>query len=432
MSQCDVSGAASGVTPGLGFLHLSTAAAHVGTGGARGAPKGVASASSAECCAKCAANPACSVWLQRAEGKCYLGNCSAAAGLPCLERMRASAPQAGQQPTAGTSANLDQAARVLLCTRPAPEKALLPSSTESEGGRGLALLLLGHRARLMFTTVPSHVVQPVVASGTPVDLFALLENSTMAKAFRGRRPVGNPAFAQLSDDALAARVARDVEAAGGHVAQIRIGPRPAAALPSALPERLSRYSTHVKTTVATRFLKESLGLRMVLAHERATGTRYRWVLWTREDSHWFAPLELATFKRHAVHGKACGGFGGWNDKVWLMDRAWAPAMLSMYEAFHAEHPAKCVDLAAARGGGAAARASVDFLAAPSVEQFRERVGKLRRVPFTKHPPEALPTMDSYYREEADGTWKLCFPKIYAKGCVPSANQTNVDENHACA
>ena len=39
--------AAAGVTPGLGFLHLSTAAAHVGSGGVRGAPKGIASASSA-------------------------------------------------------------------------------------------------------------------------------------------------------------------------------------------------------------------------------------------------------------------------------------------------------------------------------------------------------------------------------------------------
>ena len=431
--SCDVSpaGAASGVTPGLGFLHLSVAKAQVGSGGVRGAPKGVASASNQECCNKCAAHPSCSVWLQRAEGKCYLGNCSTSAGLACLERMRPTPSQKGQQPTAGTTPR--KGARTLLCSRPAVGR----SPAASDEGTGLALLLLGHRSRLMFSTLVPNVVRPVVAAGSPLDLFALLENSTMAKAFRGRRPVGNPEFATLSDDALAARVTRDVEAAGGHVARIRIGPRPVATLPDHLPDRLSRYSDHVKTTVATRFLKEKLGLEMVLAHEAAHAKRYAWVLWTREDSHWFSPLVLSRFARGGVHGKACGGFGGWNDKVWLMDRTWAPAMLGMYDEFHAERHAKCTDLAAPAGsrcadGECTPPPLVDFLAAPSVEQFRERVGRLRRVPFTKHPPEYLPTMDSYYRERAPGDWQLCFPRIYAKGCVPGANQSAVDERHSCA
>ena len=74
--------------------------------------------------------------------------------------------------------------------------------------------------------------------------------------------------------------------------------------------------------------------------------------------------------------------------------------------------------------------SVDFLAAPSVEQFRERVGKLRRIPFTKHPPEDLPTMDSYYTQRGD-EWQLCFPKIYANGCVPKANVSAVERLHTC-
>ena len=444
MATCGSSSFSSGVSPGLGFLHLSTTTAHVGSGGVRGAPKGEASASSEECCAKCGANPSCTVWLQRAEGKCYLGNCSASASLPCLERMRSSAPQAGQQPTAGASPSENARTRTLLCTRPPAKSAKSPKS----GGdaSGLALLLLGHRGRLMFTTLCSNVVKPVVSSGVPVDLFAFLENSTMAKAFRGRRPMGNPAFAQLGDKELAARVAADVSAHGGRIASIRIGPRPVVELPANRPERLSRYTEHVKRTVATRFLKERLGYEMVQAYEAANDKRYAWVLWTREDSHWFKPLDLSLFKRGAVHGKACGGFGGWNDKVWLMDREWAGPMLSMYDDFHMDHPAKCTDLAhsssngvdsSSRGGGGGPL-SVDFLAAPSVEQFRERVGKLRRIPFTKHTPEDLPTMDSYYREKGSSSggggsdWMLCFPKIYAKGCVPAADQTRVDTEHACA
>ena len=81
---------------------------------------------------------------------------------------------------------------------------------------------------------------------------------------------------------------------------------------------------------------------------------------------------------------------------------------------------------------------LDALSAPSVEQFRARVGALHRVPFRRHPPAAIPTMDSYYREKGSSSggggsdWMLCFPKIYAKGCVPAADQTRVDTEHACA
>ena len=314
----------------------------------------------------------------------------------------------------------------------------------------------------MFETLPPRVVAPTVASGTPVTLFAYLENSTMARAFRGRRPQGNPEFVPLSDQELSRRIANAVEAVGGRVGRIQIGPRPVASLPSdaALArQRLSRYTAAVKTTVATRFLKEKLGLQMVASHERTTARRFAWVLWTREDSHWFAPLQLARFARGAVHGKGCGGFGGWNDKVWLMDREWAEPMLTMYDAFHTAQPARCTNLAEGGGGGgggaSAAELRADFLAAPSVEQFRERVGKLLRIPFTKHSPDEIPTMDSYYlpRREQGGHgaaaetsvdmrggssggaaavdarsgWRLCFPRIYANGCVPKANQSTVDQ-----
>ena len=86
---------------------------------------------------------------------------------------------------------------------------------------------------------------------------------------------------------------------------------------------------------------------------------------------------------------------------------------------------------------------LDALSAPSVEQFRARVGALHRVPFRRHPPAAIPTMDSYYRalqpgergesEEEVGMqlappgWRLCFPPVYAHGCVPPQNQSAVEQ-----
>ena len=40
--------------------------------------------------------------------------------------------------------------------------------------------------------------------------------------------------------------------------------------------------------MATRLLKESLGLRLVEEDEEKRGLSYDWVLWTREDAHWSA------------------------------------------------------------------------------------------------------------------------------------------------
>ena len=86
---------------------------------------------------------------------------------------------------------------------------------------------------------------------------------------------------------------------------------------------------------------------------------------------------------------------------------------------------------------------LDALSAPSIEQFRARVGALHRVPFRRHPPAAIPTMDSYFRalppvgssESAEGVgrqlapsgWRLCFPPVYAHNCVPPQNQSVVEQ-----
>ena len=142
------------------------------------------------------------------------------------------------------------------------------------------------------------------------------------------------------------------------------------------------------------------------------------------DRRW-RPEATRHLGRH-VFGKACGGFGGWNDKVWLMDREWAPTMLSMHDAFRTAYPASCTDLTRNTSDGPEAGDS-DFLAAPSVEQFRERVGKLHRIPFSKHAPEDLPTMDSYYKDDGKGEWALCFPRIYANGSVPRVNASAVGQ-----
>ena len=418
-----------GLTPGRGFVHKLAWVA-------RGERYDAAST----CCNLCEARDGCEAWMHR-RSKCYLGTC--AAEMPCFERLRTA--QQPLQVTVGAVAKSrrGQAITVRLCGHPTvPNTSQSPAPLSVEGRRGtiaaaasrviipaahgLALLMLGHRSRLMFETVPPNVIAPTVAAGTSVDVFAYLENSTMAPAFRGFERLGDPVFAALSDAVLAERIASAVEAAGGRSAVLRIGPQPTIVLHTIFPQRLSGYIEQTKMTVVKRFAKDLLGLRLVEGYERERGRRYAWVLWIREDSHWFAPLELARFQRGVVHGKACGGFGGWNDKVWLMDRGWAPAMLSMHDTFYTAYPASCTDLARRSSDADSAASDSDFLAAWNVEQFRERVGKLHQIPFLKHTPEDLPTMDSHYRKvDKTGEWMLCFPRIYSNGCVPRVNASAV-------
>jgi hypothetical protein len=317
-----------GVAPGLGFSHLAAGRAS----GARGVPRGEPSDSAEACRDQCDVNERCGAWsFKPKERKCFLGNCTGVYS-PCFEVVPANPP-----PVGGVSRPSPHALSCGAAARPrgssrggggagrsaarggggagrgegrdgrlSRRRALQAGGAAGRraqaagSGRRLALLVLGHRARLMFDTLPGTLVAPLVAGGTEVRFFAWLENSSMAAAFRGRRPMGHPAFAALDDRQLARELRRRVHGAGGAVGAIRLGPRPLATLPAdtagtvgaagggGLEGRLWRYSEGVKLTVATRLLKESLGLRLVEEDEEKRGLSYNWVLWTREDAHWSA------------------------------------------------------------------------------------------------------------------------------------------------
>ena len=220
-----------GVAPGLGFSHLTAGRAS----SARGVPRGEPSNSAEACRDQCDANKRCGAWsFKPKERKCFLGNCTGVYS-PCFEAVPANPPPpvsgvsrpsphalscgavprprssgrgaggAGRSAAhgsggAGSSESKDgrlNRRRALLADGAAGRRAQATGS-----GRRLALLVLGHRARLMFDTLPGMLVAPLVADGTEVRFFAWLENSSMATAFRGRRPMGHPAFAALDDRKL--------------------------------------------------------------------------------------------------------------------------------------------------------------------------------------------------------------------------------------
>jgi len=157
------------VEPGLGFRHLS--AAQPGWSGARGLPLGEPGSSAGHCCSRCASRPPCNAWVYRpapragaGEGRCLLGNCSLESA--CFERLDSTRVVGGSL--------MAVAAATLVCDRPdaslaagagdSPSRARHPAARHSSGGDGLprlALLILGHRSRLMFETVPTVLIQPL-------------------------------------------------------------------------------------------------------------------------------------------------------------------------------------------------------------------------------------------------------------------------------
>jgi hypothetical protein len=215
-----------GVAPGLGFSHLAAGRAS----GARGVPRGEPSDSAEACRDQCHVTERCGAWsFKTKERKCFLGNCTGVYS-PCFEEVPANPPPVGGVSRPSPNAlSCGAAVRPRGASRSAARGGGGGGAGRGEGkdgrlnrrrvlqaggvagrraqatgsGRRLALLVLGHRGRLMFDTLPGTLVAPLVAGGTEVRFFAWLENSSMAAAFRGRRPMGHPAFAALDDRQLA-------------------------------------------------------------------------------------------------------------------------------------------------------------------------------------------------------------------------------------
>ena len=110
-------------------------------------------------------------------------------------------------------------------------KPLTVPSARSVGAtmmRGLAVLMLGQRQRLLFDSVPPMVINASVQQGYRVGFFAYLENETEASTYiqaqANYHP--HPVFGGLSDEKLYAHLSSRVVEAGGHVGKIVIGPRP--------------------------------------------------------------------------------------------------------------------------------------------------------------------------------------------------------------
>ena len=264
----------------------------------------------------------------------------------------------------------------------------------------------------------------------------------------------HPLYGGLDAAGLASLLGALMRAAGGTVGSVVALHEPLPAQPpnvTLAPWRFWQYNRRVAQTVATCLRKELHAYTLLRRHEARTRARFDWVLLLREDSHWFAPLDLRAFGRGVTHGKACATWGGWNDHVFLIWRTHVRAMLTSYRALHtppselpvrhrcwrhpvpaagASHPAAAPlppgaakrawrislptrdlwkhGLAAATAHGVTGKRvawrrvapfggaglAVDALACKTMEGWRARVGDVWRIRYQPHPPSELPTTDA--------------------------------------
>merc|ERR1712187_1058757 len=137
--------------------------------------------------------------------------------------------------------------------------------------------------------------------------------------------------------------------------------------------------------------------------EKADQSQYSFVLVTRDDDHWLAPLDLPsfatdpTFFSHTLYYKNCKTWGGVNDKTLLFGRAAAERILfRIYTDFWSHNDNESI--------GSTLNAEMTL----KLYALREGV-RLLPVDFSR-----IPTMDSVYMQVGARTW-LCQKPGYA--CV---------------
>ena len=107
-------------------------------------------------------------------------------------------------------------------------------SSADSTARKLAVLMLGHRRRLIFETVMTNVLGASTRSGHSATVFMYLENGTMWTPYlnMGGDIHEHPLFRRLTDAQLRARLGALVRSVGGKVGAILIDRRVAASFPT--------------------------------------------------------------------------------------------------------------------------------------------------------------------------------------------------------
>mmetsp|Transcript_111592 Transcript_111592/g.221835 ORF Transcript_111592/g.221835 Transcript_111592/m.221835 type:complete len:160 (-) Transcript_111592:64-543(-) len=141
--------------------------------------------------------------------------------------------------------------------------------------------------------------------------------------------------------------------------------------------------------------------------EQRSGANYDFVLVTRDDDFWLGPLDLNAFKAEAnssfkVFSKDCKTWSGMNDKTLLFGHNAAKGvLLRLYSDFWTMDD--------------------ELEKSYNAESFLQRFVKLKGVVSAPVPFARLPTCDSTFVRNADGTARLCQKSFYLCDGLPEGS-----------
>jgi len=218
--------------------------------------------------------------------------------------------------------------------------------TDAARRRTAAVYIVGIKARALLNTTMVHVLRRCVDDGFAVHVYLSLifDTSGTGNWLRVRQMAReDPAIEHLSRRGLQQYVHDLVRRTGACMLCAEIPQRPPEYKRIPVnPGQLREYPPHNNSAgrrvLNVWFLSERLW-NATLRRERASGKRYEFLVWVRDDAYWVAdiprPSALMEGREAArtMWSLSCRRWGGVNDRVMMMGRAAAPALLTMFSGF---------------------------------------------------------------------------------------------------
>jgi len=214
------------------------------------------------------------------------------------------------------------------------------------GQRTIAVYISGVKSRLLLNSTLERALVPLVRDGSAVHVYvSLLFDGTDIGSWMPVRAhaTEDPSIAPLSHTDLQEYIVDRISRTGACVvcAEVLDKPEPIGEVPEN-PGQITKYPPRA-TKAGQRLLRlwksrERMWHRS-LASEAQSRTKYELFFWIRDDSIWLGDVPmpsklLATPDApRTVWARACGGFGGLNDKSVIFGRLAAPVLMTLYSGF---------------------------------------------------------------------------------------------------
>lgn len=279
--------------------------------------------------------------------------------------------------------------------------------------KSLAVFVTGLQHRLLTSSKMKHVIWSAAKQGYDVDLYMSIVRSNASQTFEKQSgsTISNSIATQEATDEATLRSALSSVA---HLAFYELLDHQEEVSLDQLPHnRLTQY--HKNPALGLNVLRRFFANEKLFNHTTASGSKYDFILVTRDDDHWLGPLNLTEFESkpsasRTLFTKGCKQWGGVNDKTLLFGHEAAQAVLgTIYTDFFDPAPNLKTD---------------------NAETFLMNFAKNKGIELEGVPFGSMPTADSVYVQTNDGPAYLCTKKDYLCPGLPKQHQ-DYDEPTIC-